>query len=222
MSLHPPSRTPAFFVAAAALAGAGGFGAVSPVQAQDGPARWGVRGPDQQLWVELGTLFDDELRGVIDDGFPVRVQLHATLWKDRFFDDQVAEYDWRASARRDGAAESYRLEVVPGGQAESESVVAPNLDALTAALRREIVVPLRPNEPGRYYYQFELTVQSLSASDLDELERWLRGEGDPEPASEGDERGALSRGVQRLFVRALGLPSRSLQRRTDAFEWRGR
>lgn len=194
---------------------------VSPVQAQDGPARWGVRGAERQLWVELGALFDEELRDVIDDGFPVRVQLHATLWQDRFFDDQVAEYDWRASARRDGAAESYRLEVVAGGGASPESVVAPNLDALAAALRREIAVPLRPTEPGRYYYQFELIVQSLSASDLDELERWLRGEGDEPPESDEGERGALSRGVQRLFVRALGLPSRSLQRRTDTFEWRG-
>ena len=76
-----------------------------------------------------------------------------------------------------------------------------------------------PEAPGRYYYQLALRVESLSADDLDELERWLRG--DPEEVSATEERGALSRGVQRLFVRALGLPSRSLELRSRAFDWRG-
>ena len=187
-----------------------------PSEAQsDGPLRYRVASPTGGVQVEIGNLFDDEIAQALDEGFPVRVQLSVHLWKDGFFDDRVGDFDWRATARRDGSDGGYRLEVAPG--AESQRLV--DFAALREALRREVPVPLRPTRPGRYYYQLTLRVESLSADDLDELELWLRGDSAEE--SEDESRGALGRGVQRLFVRALGLPSRSLQRRTRPFEWSG-
>ena len=184
--------------------------------AQDeGPLRSRLIAESGQLQVEIRSLFDSAVRSALDEGFPARLQLRVTLWRDGFFDDRVGEFDWRASARREGTEGSYRLDVVPGD--ESRSVA--DFESLQEALSRELDVPLRPIDPGRYYYHLTLRVESLSASDLDEMERWLRGASEEEP--DEDDRGALSRGVQRLFVRALGLPSRRLQRRTRAFDWRG-
>jgi len=181
----------------------------------DGPLRIRTISQTGGVQVEIGNLFDDQIAEALDEGFPVRVQLTVALWKDGFFDDRVGEFDWRASARKDGSDGGYRLEVAPG----AESQRLDNFPALREALRREVAVPLRPTESGRYYYQLTLGVESLSADDLDELEQWLRGE--PTGGSDDNERGALGRGVQRLFVRALGLPSRSLQRRTRPFYWSG-
>jgi hypothetical protein len=185
-----------------------------PVDAQTpGPLRYRVDESTGALEMQIGALFDEELRDALDEGFPIRIQLRATLWRAGFFDARVAEYDWRASARQDGTGPRYRLEVA----VDDESRSVEGFGALDDALRRELGVPLRPKEPGRYYYQVALEVVSLSVSDLEELERWLQG--DTETDDEAEDRGALSRGVQRLFVRALGLPSRRLQRRTRSFDW---
>lgn len=184
--------------------------------AQDeGPLRTRLLPASGQLQVEIRSLFDAEVREALEEGFPARLQLHVTLWRDGFLDDRMGDFDWRATARSEGTDDIYRLDVVPG----DESRGLTGFESLQDALSRELVVPLRPDEPGRYYYQLRLSVESLNPSDLDELERWLRGEAESEP--EEDDRGALSRGIQRLFVRALGLPSRSLQRRTRPFDWRG-
>jgi hypothetical protein len=200
---------PAFFLALVGL--------VTPVPAesQAGPIRYRVHSESGALEIQIGDLLDPELHEALDEGFPIRIQLRATLWRAGFFDSRIGQYDWRASVRRNGSEEQYELEV----GAEAERHTMDSFAALLGVLRRELTVPLRPTDPGRYYYGLALEVVSLSVSDLDELERWLQGESDPDDGA--DERGALSRGVQRLFVRALGLPSRSLQRRSSPFDWPG-
>jgi hypothetical protein len=61
-------------------------------------------------------------------------------------------------------------------------------------------------------------METLSLSDLEELQRWLQG--DLAPAVVGEERvgSALARGVRRLLVRMLGLPAKRFQLRSPVFE----
>ena len=95
------------------------------------------------------------------------------------------------------------------------------LEEAQAALQQTLDVPLRPNEPGRYYYLAEVEMETLSLTDLEELQRWLRG--DLAPAVSGDEEmdDALGRGIRRLLVRMLGLPARRFQVRSPSFPIQG-
>ena len=61
-----------------------------------------------------------------------------------------------------------------------------------------------PARRGRYYYSVGLDVETLSMSDLDEVERWLRGELRPAVRGQRNPGTALTRGLRTLFVRLLG------------------
>ena len=93
-------------------------------------------------------------------------------------------------------------------------------DGLVRALHSGL--PLRPMEAGRYYYLGQFEVETLSLSDLDELQRWLRG--DLATAVNGDERvgTALGRGAHRVLVRMLGIPARRYRVRTERFTFEAR
>ena len=97
---------------------------------------------------------------------------------------------------------------------------ADTLPEVHDALRSGFHLPLRPREQGRYYYLGRVEVETLSLSDLEELQRWLRG--DLAPAVVGDEavQTAVGRGVRRALIRILGLPARRFRVRTPAFAFR--
>ena len=61
---------------------------------------------------------------------------------------------------------------------------------------------LHPDRSGRYYYNLIVDVQTLTESDLDALQQWLRG-----PTAPGREQSASRRsgsGIGQLFSRVLG------------------
>ena len=76
---------------------------------------------------------------------------------------------------------------------------------------------LRPSRRGRYYYTGALDIETLSLSDLEELERWLKGELQPAVSGDRSIPGALGQGARRLFIRVLSLPERRLEARSDRF-----
>jgi hypothetical protein len=63
----------------------------------------------------------------------------------------------------------------------------------------------------RYYYQLVLNVEALSVSDMDQLERWLRG------ARGGTAVAALGSGVRTLMLRMLGGEKRHYEKRSPTF-----
>jgi hypothetical protein len=67
------------------------------------------------------------------------------------------------------------------------------------------------------YYNAALEVEMLSVNDLDELERWLRGELKPATQGERSPGTALTRGVRSLVVRLLGSENRSYEVRSGTF-----
>jgi hypothetical protein len=147
-------------------------------------------------------------------GLSLRIQVRAELWKDGFFDSQRGRGDWRATVVFDPLEERYR--VATGGEAAVElsvDLLAEAGEALSAAF----AIPLRPYENGRYYYLAQVEIETLSLSDLEDLQRWLRG--GLATASRGDERpgSAVGRGLQRMLVRVLGIPARRYRVRTEPF-----
>jgi hypothetical protein len=77
---------------------------------------------------------------------------------------------------------------------------------------------LRPNARSRsYYYLATLEIETLSLSDLQELQHWLRGEAQPAIQGRRPVGRAVGRGVQRALVRMVGLPSRRYEARSPTF-----
>jgi len=175
-----------------------------------------VQATDGGVRVTLaGALEDGGLQRALEAGLPLRIRLVAELWRDRFFDSQEGRYEWRATVRFDPLGGVYRVDL-----AEDVVLQAGSLAEVAAGLEAALRVPLRPMQPGTYYYLARLELETLALSDLEELQRWLRGELAPS-IGEAEVGSALGRGLRRIFVRVLGVPVRRLQARTPRFNWEG-
>jgi hypothetical protein len=62
-----------------------------------------------------------------------------------------------------------------------------------------------------------LQITTLSDSDLQELERFLRGDLGPAAGGDQDMGNAVGRGARRLLLRIAGLPTLRLEARTEKF-----
>jgi hypothetical protein len=188
-----------------------------PVAAQDeAPLRFQIQPGSGEAAVEVGNLLDDpRLQETVRSGLPLRIRVRIELWKDGFFDDQKGQYEWRASVIYDPLIRLFQVQA--GGEAGVDAEVS-SWPAAQAVLQGTLQVPLRPPEPGRYYYLALVEMETLSLSDLEELQRWLQGDLAPVVAGEEDMEGALGRGFRRIFVRMLGLPARRFQLRSPRFE----
>ncbi len=90
-----------------------------------------------------------------------------------------------------------------------------SMQSAESALQGALAPTLFPRTGGRHYYLVRLNVETLSLDELDELRRWLRGES--ATVESGREPRGVERGVRRIFVRLLGLPSRRYEARTPIF-----
>jgi len=185
-----------------------------PVRGQDEPeAR--VDPATGALSLELTPLLDDGgLRRALHSGLPIRVEVSVELWRDGFFDQQEAGGTWGASIIHDAVTESYEFQV-----AGEEPISLPSMARVAEALQAGFSSTVRPTREGRYYYLAEVEMQTLSLSDLEELQRWLQGDLGPAVQGERSPESAVGRGLRRIMVRALGLPARRERLRTATFDW---
>jgi hypothetical protein len=170
---------------------------------------------DHRAVVRLGSVLSDrELQDAALGGLPVRVHVRTELWKDGFFDSREAAADWSAVLAYEPLKQRYLVRPVDAaGPARS----FPTYDRARAAIEGEIPVRLKPSRQGRYYYTSTLEIETLSVSDLQELERWLQGE--LQPAVSGDQSipGAIGAGAKRLLIKVLGVPARRFEARSARF-----
>jgi hypothetical protein len=89
----------------------------------------------------------------------------------------------------------------------------PTLVAAEAQFGRPLRVELHPDGSGKFYYNLVLDVQTLTVSDLDALQQWLRG---PEAPSKNPLK-AIRSGIGTLVSRLLGGDKRHYERRSDIF-----
>jgi hypothetical protein len=172
------------------------------------------------LEIRIGDLFDDQgLVRALHSGLPLRVQIRAELWKDGFFDSQRGSGEWRATILFDPLDRRYR--VATGAEGYTELTVD-SLPMVVEALQANFDLPMRPVEEGRYYYLAQIEVETLSLTDLDELQRWLRGDLGPAVRGERAPGTAVGRGVHRVLVRMLGIPARRFRVRSEAFTFEAR
>jgi hypothetical protein len=159
------------------------------------------------------VLQDGALESAVRSGLPLRMRFRVELWRDELFDDLVRQVEWSAIVAYEPLERRFLTGVIQDDTLEAYAT----WPEARAAVEREYALGIGPSRSGRYYYIATMEIETLSLSDLDELERWLRGELEPAVRSGGSVGGAIGTGVKRLFIRILGLPARRYEVRSDPF-----
>jgi hypothetical protein len=158
-------------------------------------------------------LADDELEEAVRSGLPLRVRFKVELWRDAVFDDLTSTEQWTALLTYDALSKQYVVRT----RNEARARVFADFNSARRAIETAYPVSLRPNGRGRYYYTGSADIETLSLSDLEELERWLKGELQPAVSGDRSIPGAIGQGARRLFIRILSLPERRLEARSERF-----
>jgi hypothetical protein len=194
------------------------------VAAQDGSPRLDLALPPQEALLREGPtvrgtdlLADPQLRDLVRNGFPARFSFRVELWSTGgFFNNITASTAWDVIVRYDPLDKVYEVVRIAGGRAVALGSFS-DVGEAGNAVGRPVRVPLNAPSRDRFYYNAVLDVEVLSLSDLDELERWLRGELRPAVSGRRNPGTALTRGVRTLVVRLLGGTKRHFETRTGTF-----
>ena len=164
------------------------------------------------------VLSDARIRELLENGFPARLSYRVELWSSETFADQLYRaVEWEVLVRWRGTDQRYEVSQRVGNRVLSLGSFARIEDA-AAAVERPLRVPITaPVRNRRYYYQAALEVRTLSVSDLDEVNAWLRGDLTPAVRGEGNPGTAITNGVRNLTTRLLGGERREYAARTAIF-----
>lgn len=196
--------------------------AARPAGAQEVTLEVQVAPPGQQrsagpLVSQKGVLDDRDLREKIKNAFPARLHFKAELWGiARWFNQLEGSYEWDVIVRYDPLEKDYGvLRSTP----ERVSVLGrfDKVEDAQAAAEQAFRLPLVPRKQDRYYYIVRMDVETMSVSDLNEVEGWLKG--DFNPAIRGDKNAgtAIGRGLKSLMLRLLGGDRKQVETRSVTF-----
>jgi hypothetical protein len=163
----------------------------------------------------VSLLNNGKFVSLMRSGLPLRLHYRLELWRTRstWFDEHLTDAAWDAVAHYDPLPDDYVLIRSSGSVARHASV-----DALEKALELPYRVALAPKAAGKFYYLVRLEVSTLNDTDLQEVERWLKGDVSPTVTGQTELGSTLARSAQRLLVRMAGLPRLTLEARSGSFE----
>jgi hypothetical protein len=162
------------------------------------------------------VLGEPQLERAARSGVPVRVRVRVELWRDRFIDQLVDTAGWSTVIVYEPIGEQFFVRSLPAGGGARRFGT---FDAARGVLERDQLLGMQPDQPGRYYYTTSLQVETLSLSDIEELERWLQGELQPAVSGQRSVPAALGQGARRLMLRFLDLPQRRVDARSERFRF---
>jgi hypothetical protein len=164
-------------------------------------------------------LSEHATRELLASGFPARLHFRLELWEARsLFDKLVSQVEWDVVVRYDPLARHYTV-TRGAGRVTPLGTFADLKDAEDAVAKAFTPEMTLPTARKKYYYFASLEVEMLSVGDLDEVERWLKGEAGPATKGQEDAGTALGRGAKTLFTRLLGGQVRRYSSRTAAFRF---
>ena len=168
--------------------------------------------------VGKNLLTDPTTRELLRNGFPTKLHYKVELWTARgLFNDIEGSMEWEVLVQYDPATQMYRAVRRNGKQLEDFGGFG-SLTSVEEPLSRPYRIPLRPkSQGGRYYYNVFLDITTLDVSDLDELQRWLRGEFQPAVHGKTNPASALKNGLGTLLSRLLGGERRHYEQRSETF-----
>jgi hypothetical protein len=161
---------------------------------------------------------DGATHDLLRNGFPARLHYTMERWSTRgWFDDVAATAEWDVIVRYDALGKMFQVYRV----ARRHTVMLGSFATIAeadAALGASYVAPISPpRRAQRGYYTLALEIEALSLTELDEVERWLRGDLKPAVRGEKNAGTALGRGVRTVFVRLLGGERRRYETRSRTF-----
>ena len=183
------------------------------------PERRGIEPPAIR---SVGLLTDTRTRDLLHHGFPARMHYKLELWTtEGWFDKMLQRREWDVIVRYIPLDRRYVISRIDGETVTTLGSLG-ELPEVQTLLDRPYRPSMRAAPPGdRVYYNAELDVEMLSVNDLDELERWLRGEFRPAARGERSPGTAVTRGVRSLVVRLLGSENRRYRVRSGTFRAAG-
>lgn len=166
----------------------------------------------------VSLITDGAMVDLIRNGFPARLHYKLERWSTGgFFDDVTAEVEWDAVVRYDALAKVFQVFRVVGKKTTALgnfTDIAGAESAIDAPFPGPISLPKRGKKS---YYNLTLDVETLSLTELDEVERWLRGEMKPAVRGQKNPGTAVGRGVRTVIVRLLGGEKRRYETRSGTF-----
>ncbi|MFL5585510.1 MAG: hypothetical protein ACJ78K_11655 [Gemmatimonadaceae bacterium] len=181
--------------------------------------------PPQNAWADeppyvtsAGLLSDASMRDLLANGFPARLHYRLERWASGgWFDDLKAAVEWDVILKYDILGKKYQLVRVVNKKSEPLGEY-PDFESADNAVEAAYRVAISlPKKGQRGYYNLLLDVETLSLSDLDEVQRWLRGELKPAVSGKKNPGTAIGRGLRTLVVRLLGGEKRHYEARTGTF-----
>lgn len=163
--------------------------------------------------VTATNLFADaDMRDLVRSGFPASLRYRLELWNATgLFDNLEENVEWEIIVQYDPSAARYNVVSRRGGRIDDLGSYQ-TLASAQAVIERPYRAPLVPKRPGtRYYYTLALTIEALSVSDMDQLERWLRG------VRGGTAASAVGSGIRTLMLRMLGGEKRTFTGKSPSF-----
>ena len=155
-------------------------------------------------------------RELLRNGFATRIHYRLELWrKGGVFDDRSGITEWDVLVQQDPMTHMYSSVRRQGNQVIESFGESATVTTAEAQFDRPFRAPLHPNRSGRYYYNLTVEVQTLTETDLDALQQWLRGPTSPQKSNPVT---AVSSGMGRLFSRMLGGGKQLQQERSGVFE----
>ncbi len=158
-----------------------------------------------------GLLADPGLRDALGSGLPLRIRFRVELWEKSLFDRLVGTHRAALAVLQDPLDGGYTLD---DGRSEQRFR---SLAEVEGAVEGAFAASLHPTRRGRFYYIAVLEIETLSLSDLEELQRWLRGEARPAVEGRRSVGRAVESGLRRAVVRVMGLPTRKYEARSATF-----
>jgi hypothetical protein len=196
----------------------------APADAQRGPSLQvtplAANSPPRGAEVRAnGLLRGAKLHELMRSGFPAALTFRLELWRvGGLFNELESSALWNVLVRYDPYSQQYLVVRRQGESFVQDFGGFPSLEQAEAVLDRPFAVLLSPRRSGtRYYYNVVVDIEALSVSDLDELERWLRGELRPAVRGKRAPLSALRRGLGTLLSRVLGGETRHYESRSDTF-----
>ena len=163
--------------------------------------------------VTATNLFAEQsMRELVRSGFPASLRFRLELWRaSGLFDDLEGQTDWEVIVQYEPSAQRYHVVRRQGGRLDDQGSFA-TLSTAQTLLERPTRTTLVPERSGaRYYYTLALNIEALSVSDMDQLERWLRG------VRGGTAASAVGSGMRTLMLRLLGGEKRNYSAKSPTF-----
>ena len=166
-----------------------------------------------QSLVTDGVMLD-----LLRNGFPARLHYRMERWSTGgWFDDIAAESEWDVVVRYDALSKLFEVYRV----VRRQTVLLgrfPTIQEAETAVDAAFPAPIAlPRKGRRTYYTLALNIETLSLTELDEVERWLRGELKPAVRGKKNPGTAVGRGVRTVMVRLLGGEKRRYETRSGTF-----